>query len=302
MLGFIGLGRMGKNIVLNLSEKNFPIAVFNRTKTAYEGLPQQVKTTQSIEEFCSSLSKPRVVWLMVSAGQPVDDVISELLPFLEKGDVVVDGGNSFYKDSLRRFKLLKKKKVHFFDVGTSGGLEGARRGACLTIGGEKEHFSFIEGYCRAMACENGYAFVGAPGAGHFVKMVHNGIEYGLLQAYGEGFEVLEKSPYELDFQQISAVWSNGSIVRSYLLELMHRAFLKDAKLSSIKGVVGGGETGSWALKTASREKVPSPVLKASLKARKDSANKPDAFSGKVIAATRNEFGGHEVVRNEVVKA
>ena len=233
---------------------------------------------------------------MVTAGNPVDSVIGQILPYLKPNDIVVDGGNSFYKDSVRRYNYLKNKKINFLDIGTSGGLSGARNGACLTIGGDKKIFRKIENVCKAASVKGGYAYVGPSGAGHFVKMVHNGIEYSLLQAYGEGFELLFKGPYKnLDFQKISKTWKNGSIIRSYLIELAEIAFKKDSKLDKIEGIVGGGETGGWTVETAKEFGVDVSTIKLALEERKKSQSKP-RFAGKVVAALRNVFGGHEILK------
>src|SRR3989344_5983335 len=202
---------------------------------------------------------------MVTAGKPVDAVIKELLPYLKQNDIIIDGGNSFYKDSIRRYKFLKNKRIHFLDIGTSGGLSGARYGACLTIGGDKKIFKKIDPICKAVSAKNGYAYVGKAGAGHFVKMVHNGIEYALLQAYGEGFELLFKGPYKnLDFRKISETWKNGSILQSKMMEWAEDAFKKDPKLSKIRGIVGGGETGEWTVKTAKECNVNVPLIRLAL--------------------------------------
>ena len=309
-IGFIGLGRMGFNIVLNLHDKKIGVVAYNRSPEPVREIKKQVagerassrashgtvEAAFSVEELINKLPKRKIVWIMVTAGKPVDLVIDELLLYLKKDDIVIDGGNSFYKDSIRRYKKLKNKKIHFIDIGTSGGLEGARHGACLTIGGDFKVFKKIEWLCKAIATKNGYAYVGKIGAGHFVKMVHNGIEYALLQAYGDGFELLFKGPYKnLDLRKIAETWQNGSIIRSWLAELAEYAFKKDPKLSRIKGIVGGGETGAWAVKTAKEFHVDVPSIKLALNERKKSRRKP-SFSGKVIAALRNEFGGHEIVR------
>ena len=296
-IGFIGLGRMGFNIVLNLHGKKIPVVAYNRSHEPVKRIKKHgVGVAYSIRDLINKLPKRKIIWVMVTAGKPVDIVIEELLPYLNKGDIIIDGGNSFYKDSIRRYKKLKKKKIGFMDIGTSGGLKGARYGACLTIGGEKKIFRKIEWLCRAVSAKNGYAYVGNAGAGHFVKMVHNGIEYALLQAYGDGYELLFKGPYKnLDFKKISETWQNGSVIRSWLVELAVDAFKKDPKLSKIKGVIGGGETGQWAISTAKEHKVPFESVKLALKLRKKSRKNP-SFSGKVVAALRNEFGGHEVVK------
>ncbi len=296
-LGFIGLGRMGFNIALNLKDHKIDVVAYNRSPEPVKEIKKKgVKVAFSIKELMKKLPKQKIIWIMVTAGKSVDAVVKELLPYLNKGDIVIDGGNSFYEDSIRRQNYLKKKGIHFVDIGTSGGLSGARHGACLTIGGDKNIFKKIEPICKAVSAKNGYAYVGQAGAGHFVKMVHNGIEYALLQAYGEGFELLYKGPYKnLDLRKISTTWKNGSIIRSYLTELAEKAFAKDSKLSMVRGIIGGGETGEWTIKTAKEFGVDAGTIKLALEARKKSQKKP-RFAGKVVAALRNEFGGHKIIK------
>ena len=298
-LGFIGLGRMGFNMVLNLKDHKIDAVAYNRHPEPARKIKNLgVETAFSVEELMRKLPKQKIIWIMVTAGKPVDIIIDEITPYLNANDIIIDGGNSFYKDSIRRYKKLKNKKIHFLDIGTSGGLSGARHGACLTIGGDKKIFKKIEPICRAVSAKNGYAYVGPAGAGHFVKMVHNGIEYALLQAYGEGFELLYKGPYKsLDLREISAAWKNGSIIRSYLVELAEEAFKKDSKLKKIEGIVGGGETGEWTVKTAKEFGVDVGTIKLALNERKKSRKKP-RFAGKVVAAIRYEFGGHEILKNK----
>ena len=296
-IGFIGLGRMGFNMVLNIHDKKIPVVAINRSPEPVKEIEKKgVEVAFSIKELISKLPKQKIIWIMVTAGKPVDLVIDELLPYLHANDIIIDGGNSFYKDSIRRYKFLKNKKIHFVDIGTSGGLSGARNGACLTIGGDVRIFKKIERLCKAVSAKNGYAYVGSSGSGHFVKMVHNGIEYAWLQAMGEGFELLFMGPYkDLDLKKIAETWKNSSIIKSKMVEWAEDAFKKDKKLSKIQGVVSGGETGQCALNTANEFKIPFETLKLALKLRKKSKKKP-RFAGKVVAALRNEFGGHEVVR------
>ncbi len=292
-LGFIGLGRMGHNVVLNLISKKHKVVAYNRSLDKVRGIVRYGAIgSYSVGELISKLPRPRTIIVMVTAGRPVDDVLSQLLPFLSKKDVIVEAGNSYFEDSIRRYKLCKGHGIHFIDMGTSGGLAGARRGASLMIGGEHAVFRHLERLFRDIATKDGYAYVGSAGAGHFVKMVHNGIEYALEEAYGEGFEVLQKSPYKLDFAKIAAVWNHGSIVRSFLLEQALSAFKKDAKLKKFTGVIGGGETGTWTLKVADRERVEMETLRHSLKKRKQSLRK-QSFSTKVVSAMRWGFGAHE---------
>lgn len=298
-IGFIGLGKMGFNLVLNLHDKKIPVVVYNRSPEPLKKIKKYgIETAFSIEELINKLPKQKIIWIMVTAGKPVDAVIKELLHYLKKDDLIIDGGNSFYKDSIRRYKYLKNKKINFVDIGTSGGLRGARHGACLTVGGDEKIFKKIEPICRAVAAKSGYAYVGNAGAGHFVKMVHNGIEYALLQSYGDGFELLLKGPYKnLDLRNIAETWQNGSVIRSWLLELAAGAFRKDPRLRKIEGVIGGGETGQWVVNTAKEFRADAESIKLALSLRKKSRKKP-TFAGKVVAALRKEFGGHEVVRKK----
>lgn len=296
----IGLGRMGFNLALQALDDGLEVVAFNRSREKTDQLKLenfgQLTPAYTIDDVIKNLAKPRIVLLMLPAGEVIDEMIENLLKAgLSQGDIVIDGGNSFYKDSIKRYQSLKEKGVHFHDMGTSGGVEGARSGACLTIGGDREVYTKLEPLFAALATQNGYGYVGGAGAGHFVKMVHNGIEYGMLQAMGEGFAVLQKGPYHLDFKQIAKIWSHGSVIRGWLMELTARVFERDPRLEQIAGVIGGGETGRWTVETAKEGNVDVPVLEASLKARIDSQTKP-TFAGKVIAALRNEFGRHEVKR------
>ncbi|OGG27493.1 6-phosphogluconate dehydrogenase (decarboxylating) [Candidatus Gottesmanbacteria bacterium RIFCSPLOWO2_01_FULL_39_12b] len=249
----------------------------------------------NLNHLVNNLAPPRIIWLMVEHGKPVDEVIRELIKAgVTKGDIIIDGGNSFYKDSVKRHKFLKEKGINFLDMGTSGGLEGARNGACLMIGGEKNIYEkLVPLFQKLIGTKGGYAYFGPAGAGHFVKMVHNGVEYGMLQAIGEGFELLAKGPYDLNFHLISKNWNSGSVVRGWLMELLERALQKDPKLKSFSGIIGGGSTGEWTVETAKELEVKVPVIKESLDARKKSLDKP-SFSGKVVAALRYQFGGHKV--------
>ena len=291
-LGFIGLGRMGHNVVLNLIDKKHKVVVFNRHPDKVKKIAKQGAIgAYSLEELVQKLPKPRVVVLMITAGKPVDAVMKGLLPLLDKGDTIVEGGNSWYEDDLRRSKLCKKKGINFVDMGTSGGLMGARYGASLMIGGDKKIFKQYEKMFKDIATKNGYGYMGPTGSGHFVKMVHNGIEYAIEEAYGEGYELLDKSRYKYDYEKVSTVWNNGSIIRSFLVEKALDAFKKDPKLRKFKGVIGGGETGQWTLNQAKKEKVEMETLKHAVKKRKQSYKK-QSFATKVISAMRWEFGGH----------
>lgn len=293
-IGLIGLGRMGYNLALNLKDKNHEVVVFNRTlNKVKEAEENGLIGAYSIEELVNKLPKPRIVWIMVPAGEAVDQMINNLLPYLDKGDIIIDGGNSNYKDTLRRYDELKEKGFNFVDVGTSGGINGARYGACMMVGAEDEIFKIIEPFIKDACVENGYLHTGPNGSGHYVKMIHNGIEYGMLQAIAEGFEILEKSRFDLNYKEIARVWNNGSVIRGWLMELMEKAFEKDPKLESIKGVIHSSGEGLWTVQEALEIGVPAHIIASSLFVRYRSFQE-NTFSGKVIAALRNEFGGHKV--------
>lgn len=294
--GLIGLGRMGFNLALNARDHGHQVVVYNRTPQKIdEAVKEGLTGAYSIEELINKLEKKRVIWLMIPAGDAVDEMIERLLPLLNEEDIIIDGGNSFYKDTLRRYEYLKSRKINFADVGTSGGISGARNGACTMIGAEDEVFKYIEPLIKDISVEKGYLHTGRNGSGHFVKMIHNGIEYGMMQAIGEGFEILEKSQFDLDYKEVARVWNNGSVIRSWLMELVENAFLKDANLDNIKGVMYSSGEGLWTVQEALELRVPAPVIASSLFYRYRSEME-DTFSGKVVAALRNEFGGHAVAK------
>ncbi len=293
-IAVVGLGKMGYNLALNMKEHNHKVVVYNRSHEKINQAQQDgFIGTYSLEEMVSSLSTPRIIWLMIPAGSAVDEVLSELIPLLDKGDIVIDGGNSNYKDTLSRYEMLKEKDIKFIDIGTSGGIEGARNGACMMIGAEEDAFNIVEPIIKDICVEKGYLHTGRSGSGHYVKMIHNGIEYAMLQAIGEGFEILEKSQFQLNFEEISRVWSHGSVIRGWLMELMERAFKSDPHLDSIKGVINSSGEGLWTVEEALSLEVPAHTIASSLFLRYRS-QQDDTFSGKVIAALRNEFGGHSV--------
>jgi 6-phosphogluconate dehydrogenase len=297
-LGMIGLGRMGANMTDRLLRGGHKLITYDRSPEAIQRcVDKGALGAHSLADFVKQLSMPRVIWLMVPSGEPVDLTIEQLLPNLLKNDIIIDGGNSHYKDSIRRAGKLKQLGIHFVDAGTSGGIWGLQEGYCLMIGGEKATIEQLEPIFRTLAPENGFAHVGASGAGHFAKMVHNGIEYGMLQAYGEGFEMLKASPFEFDLGKISHLWNQGSVVRSWLLQLAEKAFAKDPQLSSIRGYVGDSGEGRWTVLEAVEREIPAAILTLSLFAR-FASRQDDSFSAKVIAALRNEFGGHPVKTKE----
>jgi 6-phosphogluconate dehydrogenase len=293
-LGMIGLGRMGANMTERLLRNGHKLITYDRSPEAIQRcVDKGALGAHSLADFVKQLAVPRLIWLMVPSGEPVDLTIEQLLPSLLENDIIIDGGNSHYKDSIRRAQKLKQLGIHFVDAGTSGGIWGLQEGYCLMIGGEKAIVDQLEPIFKTLAPENGFAHVGASGAGHFAKMVHNGIEYGMLQAYGEGFEMLKASQFNFDLGKISHLWNQGSVVRSWLLGLAENAFQKDPQLSSIKGYVEDSGEGRWAVLEAVEREIPASILTLSLFARYGS-RQDDSFSAKVIAALRNEFGGHAV--------
>jgi len=294
-LAMIGLGRMGGNMVQRLLQGGQQVVVFDNNATALKPhVALGAKGAKDLADVCSQLATPRVVWIMVPAGAAVESTIDALLPNLSRGDILIDGGNSNYQDSIRRAARLKEKGLEFIDAGTSGGIWGLKIGYCLMIGASPEAFKHCEPIFKTLAPPDGYAHVGPPGAGHYVKMIHNGIEYGMLQAYAEGYEILHASKnFKLDLHQIAAVWNRGSVVRSWLNELAERAFAKDTELSALKGYVEDSGEGRWTVQEAIDLDVPAPVITLSLLTRFRS-RQSDSYGAKVIAALRNEFGGHAV--------
>jgi 6-phosphogluconate dehydrogenase len=293
-IGFIGLGRMGANMVRRLLLGGHRVIAWNRTaEKTTEIVSEGAEGAYSIQELVEKLQTPRIVWTMVPAGQATDDMINDLVPLLSQGDIIIDGGNANYKDSIRRGKDLTAKGFQFMDAGTSGGIWGLKVGYCLMVGGEQSTFNHVEPLLKTLAPPDGYLLCGPVGAGHFVKMVHNGIEYGMLQAYGEGFEILNAGPYNLDLHSIAHLWNQGSVVRSWLLELAEDAFQRDGKLEHIKGYVADSGEGRWTVQQAIDTDVPAPVITLSLLERFRSRQE-ESFTAKVIAALRNEFGGHAV--------
>jgi 6-phosphogluconate dehydrogenase len=292
-LGMVGLGRMGGNMTLRLQERGHEVQTYARHGGG---------TADSLQELVSQLEHPRVVWLMIPAGPATEGAFQELLGLLETNDVIVDGGNSNFRDSQRRAKEAAERGIRFVDAGVSGGIWGREVGYCLMVGGERDAVEVVEPAFVALAPENGYAQVGPSGAGHFTKMVHNGIEYGLMQSYAEGFEVLRGSEFPLDLGEIAGIWRYGSVVRSWLLELLHAAFEKDgSELGDIHGFVDDSGEGRWTIAEAIAEDVPVPVITAALFAR-FASRQEESFAAKVNAALRNQFGGHAIHAVEEAKA
>ena len=297
-IAIVGLGRMGMNMCFRLLLKRHKVIAYNRSPEKTKLVVRKgAKGAYSLEDLVKMLKPPRVVWLMLPAGETTDDHIRRLKTLLSEGDILVEGGNSFYKDDLRHAEELKPYGIHYVDAGVSGGIWGLKIGYCLMIGGEKRMFHYLEPIFKALAPKDGYLYCGTTGAGHFVKMTHNGIEYGMMSAYGEGFELMQASPYgkALDFGKVAHLWNQGSVVRSWLLELAESAFKKDPHLSSLKGYVEDSGEGRWTVQQAVELAVSAPVISASVFQRFRS-RKADTFSDKILAALRNEFGGHAVVK------
>lgn len=296
-IGFYGLGRMGGNMVARLLAGGHEIVASNRSQGSIKEIEKKGAIgAYSFHDLVGKLKPPRAIWLMVPAGEAVQKLINDLIPLLSEGDILIDGGNSYYKDSMKRAEELSEHGIHFLDAGTSGGIWGRENGYCIMVGGAEPVFKQLEPIFKTLAPENGYSRVGPSGAGHFVKMIHNGIEYGMLQAYGEGFEIMNASGFELDFSRIARLWNHGSVVRSWLLELVEKMYEKDPNLASVQGYVEDSGEGRWTAREAVEKNISAPVITLSLLERLRSRQE-SSYSAKVIAALRNEFGGHAVKKS-----
>jgi len=293
-LGFVGLGRMGMNMVRRLQRDKHRVITYDRSPDVVKASVQEgAEGTTSLRDLVGKLTPPRAVWVMVPAGAPTEGTIRELSGLLQPDDVIVDGGNSHYKDDARRAAELRAKAIHYLDAGTSGGIWGLQIGYCLMIGGDEVIFKRLEPIFKTLAPEDGYAYMGSAGAGHYVKMIHNGIEYGMMQAYAEGFELLSKSDFKLNLPMIAELWMHGSVVRSWLLELAASALKDDPRLDKITGYVEDSGEGRWTVLDAIEKDVPALVLTSSLYTRFRSRQE-ESFADKMLAGLRNAFGGHAV--------
>ncbi len=293
-IGFVGLGKMGGRMVERLLNFGHEVVAYNLTqKEVDEAAAKGAIPATSLSDLVRKLEGRKVVWLMVPAGKPVEENISELLTLLKADDIIIDGGNSYWRETVERGNRIKEKGIHYLDCGTSGGVWGLQNGYCLMYGGNKEAADYVEPIFKSLAPENGYLYCGESGAGHMVKMVHNGIEYGMMQAYAEGFEIMKKSPYNVDLEKISRVWMQGSVVRSWLLELIGNALEGNVELDGIKDYVADSGEGRWTVQTAIDFDVPAHVITSSLFTRFESRQE-SSYAMKLLAAMRNQFGGHEI--------
>ena len=294
-IGLYGLGRMGANMVRRLVQSGeHRVVAGNRSSGPVdEVVSEGAEGAYSMEDLVEKLNTPRVIWTMVPAGDVTEQTLLKFADMMDEGDILIDGGNSYFRDSVHRAEMLRERGLRFLDAGTSGGVWGLQVGYCLMVGGDASAYEHVEPALKTLAPENGYAYLGEAGAGHFTKMIHNGVEYGMMQAYAEGFEILEKSQYDFDLRAISSLWNQGSVVRSWLLELAESAFEKDGHLESIRGYAEDSGEGRWTILEAINEDVPAHVISASLFAR-FASRQDDSFAMKVIAALRGEFGGHAI--------
>lgn len=298
-IGFIGLGKMGKNMVLHLLENGVEIVAWNRSpEPLAEVVGKGAVGAQSLEDLVNKLDTPRIIWLMLPAGRVVDEFIDQLSHLVQKGDLLIDGGNSFYKDSLRRGEVLDKLAIRFMDVGVSGGPGGARQGACLMIGGKREDFLGVEPLMKRAAAPGAYEYLGDLGAGHFAKMVHNGIEYGMMEAIAEGAAVLKMSSFHFDLKQVFKLYNNRSVIESRLVGWTEEAFAQDENLTDISAIIASTGEGEWTVKTAKEMGVEVPIIEESFKVRMESNQPTDKpwklFRNRVVSALRGKFGQHKV--------
>lgn len=290
----IGLGKMGLNLSLNLQEHNIHLVGYDVSEEVRkEAKEKGLQIVESIDLLLNELGEKKIVMLSTPSGEITNTLIQKLCEKLDANDILIDSGNSYFKDSIMNYEAAKEKGIYFLDCGTSGGMEGARNGACLMIGGDKEAFQEVEEIFEKLACDKGYLYTGRAGSGHYLKMVHNGVEYGMMQAIGEGFDILNASDYDFNFEEVASNWNHGSVVRSWLMELVQESFEKDPKLDNIKGIVDASGEGKWTIEEALHLNIPVPAIASALFAR-NTTKIDDSFSAKVVATMRHGFGGHDV--------
>ncbi|MEO1770026.1 6-phosphogluconate dehydrogenase (decarboxylating) [Enterococcus sp. 665A] len=288
---------MGLNMALNVMDKQWEVVGFDASSQAREKAEaEHVRTVSSIETLLDSLDEQKILFLSTPAGEITNSLVRDLLKALNRGDVIIDSGNSNFHDSLNNYQAAKKQGIHFVDCGTSGGMEGARHGACLMVGGDEEAVKIVEPFFKDLACEDGYLYSGKAGSGHYLKMVHNGIEYAMMQAIGEGFQLLEASEYAFDLEKVAKVWNHGSVIEAKLMELAEQSFAQDPHLEEIKGEINASGEAKWTIEEALHLDIPVPTIALSLFVRNQSKI-PDSFSNKVVASLRHGFGGHAVVKS-----
>lgn len=293
-IGLIGLGKMGFNLIQNIKNNGFEPIGFDINQSNYSDLKAKfIKTTTSLKDLINNISKPRNIIMLVPSGKITTTIFDELLNLLDEGDCIIDAGNSFYKDSINKYKVAKSKNINFVDCGTSGGQSGALNGVCLMVGGETQVVKPLEEFFKAISVTDGFLHTGNPGSGHFCKMIHNGIEYGMMQSIAEGYELLKNSEFNFDYASVSKVWNNGSVIRSWLIELMYDIFKQNKDLDGISDVVNMNGEGLWTVEEALRQGTPTPTIALSVMMRQIS-QQDESFAGKVLASLRFAFGGHEI--------
>ena len=297
-IAVIGLGKMGLNIAYNLKNHSYDVVGFDLSDQVKQNAENAgIKTFNNLQDTITSFTERRVIWCMLPAGEITESVLNELLNLLSPNDIVIEGGNSNYKDSIRRAKTFNEKGIFYFDCGTSGGISGALGGACTMIGGDAEGFKYIEPIFKDISVENGYLYTGKSGSGHFLKMIHNGIEYGMMQAIGEGFQIVQESEFDYELADVARVWNNGSVIRGWLMELAESQFKASPNLEDYRGVVAASGEAKWTIETALDMGIAVPTIALSLFMR-NLSQEDDSFSAKVVSALRNGFGGHAVVKKD----
>lgn len=297
-IAVIGLGKMGLNIACNLKDHNYDVIGFDLSDQAKRNAEKiGIKTFDNLEGMITSFNEKRIIWSMLPAGEVTESVLNELLKLLSPNDIVIEGGNSNFKDSIRRAEIFKEKEIYYFDCGTSGGISGARGGACTMIGGDYDVFKDIEQIFKDISTENGYLYTGKSGSGHFLKMIHNGIEYGMMQAIGEGFQIVQESEFNYNIADVARVWNNGSVIRGWLMELAESQFKESPNLEDYRGVVAASGEAKWTIETALDMGIAVPTIALSLFMR-NLSQEDDSFSAKVVSALRNGFGGHAIVKKD----